>query len=60
MYFFCDEEIADEQFEVFKRWYLKENPSFKGEIRRSAESLFIAEIVDEKQNMKRFRFMRGE
>jgi len=55
----CDLEISKEAFVLFKEWYMKNHPDFKGIIRRAVDSLYIAEIIDTKQNLKRFRFMRG-
>ena len=54
----CDTDIAYDVFCKFKDWYFKTNPNFKGIVRWSAKSLGIAEIIDENQNLKEFRFMR--
>jgi len=59
MFLMCDLEISKEAFVLFKEWYMKNHPDFKGIIRRAVDSLYIAEIIDTKQNLKRFRFMRG-
>ena len=59
MFFQCEVDISAEVFEQFTAWHKKTYPDFKGTIRRSAESLFIAEIIDEDQNLTHFRFMKG-
>jgi hypothetical protein len=59
MYLQCDVDTSKEQFERFEKWYFANHPEFKGTIRRAADSLYIAEIIDENQKMRRFRFMKG-
>ena len=58
MRFICDLEISAKVYEKFKEWYLKEHPDFKGTIRRSVKELGIADIIDENQNLKEYRFCR--
>ena len=57
MRFICDLEISTKVYEKFKEWFLKKHPDFKGIIRRSAKEFGIAEIIDEKQNLREYRFM---
>ena len=58
MNFACDLEISTKIYEKFKEWYLKKHLDFKGIVRRSARQLGVAEIIDEDQNLKSYRFMR--
>ena len=54
----CDLEISTEAYEKFKKWFSKNYPNFKGTIRRSAKEFGVAEIIDEKQNLREYRFCR--
>ena len=58
MRFMCDLEISTEQYNKFKEWYLGKYPNFKGTIRRSATEFGVAEIIDENQDLRRYRFSR--
>jgi len=54
----CDVNIAYDLFCNFKDWYFKTYPDFEGIVRWSAKNLWIAEIIDRNQNLKKFRFAR--
>jgi len=58
MRFMCDLEMSTKIYEKFKEWYFKEHPDFKGTIRRSVKEFGIAEIIDENQNLREYRFCR--
>lgn len=54
----CDVNIAYDLFCNFKDWYFKTYPDFEGIVRWSAKNLWIAEIIDRNQNLKKFRFAK--
>ena len=56
MRFICDLEISTKVYKKFKEWYLKDHPNHT--VRRSVREFGIAEIIDENQKLREYRFMR--
>jgi hypothetical protein len=60
MIFDCDIKLSEETFKKFEIWYRENNSEFTGTIRRAAESLWIADIIDSDQNLRKYRFANRE
>jgi len=52
--FQCDIQISRRCFDHFKEQYLAKYPDFKGTIRQSDQNLWIAEVIDESDNLKTY------
>jgi len=51
MFFECDVDISKQCFLYFRKQYMEKYPDFKGIIRRAARSFWIAEVIDEDDNL---------
>ena len=50
----ADGKISERCFEYFKKQYMEKYPDFKGTIRRAARSFWVADVIDEEDNLTEY------
>lgn len=54
MWQMADGKISERCFEYFKKQYMEKYPDFKGTIRRAARSFWVADVIDEEDNLTEY------